>query len=127
MNWTVAFEDEFEVEFQEMPDDLQDELLAHALLLRDYGPNLGRPTVDTLNGSKYPNMKELRFGWQGGVWRVAFIFDPFRQAILLAAGDKAGVQQKRFYRTLITLADRRYSNYLDALHNAKRESHGKKT
>jgi hypothetical protein len=30
------------------------------------------------------------------VWRVAFAFDPEREAILLVAGDKAGVAQKRF-------------------------------
>jgi transcriptional regulator with XRE-family HTH domain len=67
---------------------LQDELLAHALLLSQVGPGLGRPTVDTLKGSKHANMKELRFGWQGEVWRVAFAFDPDRQAILLVGGDK---------------------------------------
>jgi hypothetical protein len=46
--WKVIFEDEFDTEFQVMPEGLQDEILAHALLLKDYGPNLGRPTVDTL-------------------------------------------------------------------------------
>ena len=74
--WTVIFEDEFDVEFQGMPEGLQDEILAHALLLRDYGPSLGRPTVDTLKGSKHSNMKELRFDWRSGVWRIAFAFDP---------------------------------------------------
>ena len=127
MAWVVAFDDEFEAEFQAMPAGLQDELLAHAVLLREFGPNLGRPTVDTLKGSKHANMKELRFGWQGGVWRVAFIFDPLRQALLLAAGDKAGAHQNRFYRKLITLADRRYDGYLVALHTEKGGRHGKKT
>lgn len=54
---------------------------------------LGRPYVDTLEGSKYPNMKELRFTADDGVWRVAFAFDPQREAIVLVAGDKAGVAQ----------------------------------
>jgi hypothetical protein len=40
------------------------------------GPNLGRPHVDTLEGSSHPNMKELRFNADGGVWRFAFAFDP---------------------------------------------------
>ena len=112
MTWTVIFEDGFDAEFQEMPEGLQDEILAHALLLKDYGPNLGRPTVDTLKGSKHNNMKELRFDWKGGVWRVAFAFDPQRQAVLLAAADKSGSDQKRVYRKLIALADRRYDRYL---------------
>lgn len=112
MTWAVIFEDEFDAEFQGMPEGLQDEILAHALLLKDYGPNLGRPTVDTLKGSKHNNMKELRFDWKGGVWRIAFAFDPQRQAVLLAAADKSGSDKKRVYRKLITLADRRYDRYL---------------
>lgn len=61
MHWTVLFHEEFDVEFQALDRDLQDELLAHAKLLQEFGPQLGRPVVDTLNGSKHPNMKELRF------------------------------------------------------------------
>ena len=98
-----------------MVEGLQDELLSHALLLREFGPNLGRPTVDTLKGSKFPNMKELRFSWEGEVWRVAFAFDPKRQAILLTGGDKAGAGQKRFYKRLIDIADERYRNHLAGL------------
>ena len=60
-------------------------------------------------------MKELRFKAAGGVWRVAFAFDPERQAILLVAGDKAGVAQKRFYKGLITRADDRFTGHLKAL------------
>jgi hypothetical protein len=112
MAWEVIFEDEFDAEFQGMPEGLQNEILAHALLLKDYGPSLGRPTVDTLKGSKHNNMKELRFDWKGGVWRVAFAFDPQRQAVLLAAADKSGSDQKRVYKKLISLADRRYDRYL---------------
>ena len=98
-----------------MAEGLQDELLAHALLLQEFGPNLGRPTVDTLNGSKFPNMKELRFNWEGEVWRVAFGFHAKRQAILLAGGDKAGAGQKRFYKRLIGNADERYGKHLTEL------------
>lgn len=89
MNWTVLFHGEFDSEFQTLAKGLQDELLAHALLLSKFGPSLGRPTVDTLNGSKHANMKELRFGWQGEVWRVAFAFDPKRQASYSWAVTKA--------------------------------------
>ncbi|NDE94423.1 MAG: addiction module toxin RelE, partial [Betaproteobacteria bacterium] len=88
MTWTVLFHDASDAEFEALVDELQDELLAHAKLLAEFGPNLGRPTVDTLKGSQHPNMKELRFSWSGQVWRVAFAFDPQRQAILLVGGDK---------------------------------------
>jgi hypothetical protein len=74
---------------------------------------LGRPHVDTLKGSKHANMKELRFEADGGVWRVAFAFDPKRRAVILVAGDKVGVAQARFYKALIAKADRRFAEHLE--------------
>ncbi len=123
MTWTVLFHDEFDAEFERLKADLQDELLAHARLLAEFGPNLGRPTVDTLKGSRHPNMKELRFSWNGQVWRVAFAFDPLRQAILLVGGDKGGADQRRFYKRLLAQADERYDNHL----TTQEVSHGKQT
>jgi hypothetical protein len=60
MTWTVLFHDAFVLEFETLAEDLQDELLAHAKLLAEFGPHLGRPTVDTLKGSHHGHMKELR-------------------------------------------------------------------
>lgn len=59
-------------EFDALPTAVLDELLAQAKLLETFGPSLGRPRVDTLNGSRHANMKELRFNAADGVWRVAF-------------------------------------------------------
>ena len=50
----------------------EDELLAKARVIEMFGPTTGRPRVDTLNGSKHANMKELRFDADDGVWRIAF-------------------------------------------------------
>ena len=128
MTWTVLFHDAFDAEFEALVEELQDELLAHAKLLAEFGPNLGRPTVDTLKGSQHANMKELRFSWNGQVWRVAFAFDPQRQAILLVGGDKGGVDQRRFYKRLLKVADERYDDHLSTLNETGKESkHGKKT
>jgi hypothetical protein len=128
MTWTVLFHDAFDTEFSALKEDLQDELLAHARLLAEFGPNLGRPTVDTPNGSRHTNMKELRLSWNGQVWRVAFAFDPQRQAILLVGGDKGGADQRRFYKRLINVADDRYDEHLGTLTQQSKESnHGKKT
>jgi len=74
--------------------------------------------VDTLKGSEHANMKELRFDAVGGVWRVAFAFDPRRQGILLVAGDKSGVSQDRFYKQLIAKADKRFVAHLERLQKA---------
>jgi hypothetical protein len=60
-------------------------------------------------------MKELRFRTDGGLWSVAFVFDPRRNAILLVAGDKSGVSEKKFYKRLIDKADNRYKEHLDNL------------
>ena len=102
-----------------MPLAVKEALLAATRLLKDYGPQLGRPHVDTLKGSKFANMKELRFSAEGGVWRVAFAFDPTRQGILLVAGDKSRVSESRFYRNLITKGDRRYAAHLVRLGRAR--------
>ena len=121
MKWIVRFHDEFEPEFDALPVEVQDELLACATVLAQIGPTLGRPHVDTLAGSKHANMKEIRFDAGDGAWRVAFAFDPKRGAVLLVAGDKSGVSQKRFYRSLIEKADGRFDRHLLALRKEEME------
>jgi hypothetical protein len=78
VQWAVEMSDEFEPEFDELHPDVQTEILALSLVLEEFGPQMGRPRVDTLNGSRHANMKELRFSAMDGEWRVAFAFDPKR-------------------------------------------------
>jgi hypothetical protein len=113
--WAVAFADDFLEEVAGHPKEVQDKIAALALVLEQFGPQLGRPRVDTLKGSRHANMKELRFEVDAGVWRVAFAFDPERKAILLAAGNKQGVSEARFYRELIKIADARFDAHLATL------------
>jgi hypothetical protein len=108
------FHDEFEPEF----DAVQDELYAE--VIERFGPETGRPHVDTLKGSAFANMKELRFEAADGEWRVAFAFDPKRHAILLVAGDKTGGSESKFYKRLIAKADARFERHLK-----KRKAEGK--
>jgi len=115
MTWTVLFHDQFVREYEHLSEQVQDELLVLVKLLQEFGFSLGRPHVDTLKNSKFKNMKELRFKADDGVWRVAFAFDPKRQAIILVAGDKSGGSQKRFYKQLIANADKRFQSHLDDL------------
>jgi hypothetical protein len=112
MAWVVIFDEAFDAEFAAFARDVQTALLAKARLLEHFGPQLGRPHVDTLKDSKHANMKELRFDAADGAWRAAFAFDALRQAIILVAGDKSGGSQKRFYRTLIATADKRLDDHL---------------
>jgi hypothetical protein len=110
--WEVDLHDDFVPEYRSLHIDVQDELLAHIALLEQFGPQLGRPRADTVNGSRHPNMKDLRFDAANGVWRVAFAFDLDRKAIVLVAGDKSGVSEKRFYRQLIDKADERFDAHV---------------
>jgi hypothetical protein len=107
--------DEFEPEFDALHPDVQTEILALSLVLEEFGPQLGRPRVDTLKGSRHANMKELRFSAMDGEWRVAFAFDPKRRAILPVAVDKSGGSEKRFYRELLRKADERLDAHLARL------------
>jgi hypothetical protein len=115
MRWEVKFHHDFEPEYSELSEPVQDELLAGMALLREFGPKLGRPHADTLSGSKHANLKELRFKAGGGVWRVVYAFDPNREGIVLLAGDKAGVGEKRFYKQLIAKSEKRYGAHLASI------------
>ena len=107
--------DEFKPEFDALARDVRREVLALSLVLQEFGPQLGRPRVDTLKGSRHSNMKELRFSAADGEWRVAFAFEPRRKAILLVCGDKSGGSEKRFYRHLIRKADKRFDAHLASI------------
>ncbi|MGL5114269.1 MAG: type II toxin-antitoxin system RelE/ParE family toxin [Beijerinckiaceae bacterium] len=120
MEWRVAFHPEFAAELERLSEPVEDELLALIELLKVFGPQLKRPGSDTLGGSSHANMKELRFNADNGVWRVAYAFDPGRNAILLVAGDKSGVSQKRFYKNLIAKADARFDEHLTALRRTEK-------
>ena len=123
MMWHVATTSAFDEWFADLDEDGREELIAKVELLKLLGPKLGRPHADTLNGSKHANMKELRADTADKVLRVAFAFDPNRAAILLVAGDKSGVSQKRFYQRLIARADRLFDAHLAAL-KAKKKGKG---
>jgi hypothetical protein len=75
--------------------------------------------VDTLAGSRHPNLKELRTRHHHHQYRVAFAFDPKRQAILLLGGDKTGANQRRFYQALIRVADAIMDRHLAELAKLK--------
>lgn len=111
-DWIVLFHEEFDAEFIALRRDVQTASLAKVRLLEVFGPQLNHPHVDTLKGSKHPNMKELPFDAADGAWRAAFAFDPLRRAIILVAGGKCGGGKRRFYHSLIATVDRRFEDHL---------------
>jgi hypothetical protein len=81
-------------------------------LLAETGPGLGRPLVDTLQGSSISNLKELRpRSGRDVAIRVLFVFDPWSQAVLLTAGNKAG-DWSRWYKSAIPIAEVAYEGWL---------------
>lgn len=81
-------------------------------LLADFGPTLGRPLVDHMRNSVIHNLKELRPGSsKRSEIRILFVFDPWRSAVLLVAGDKQG-NWRSWYQRNIPLAEVRYQAYL---------------
>jgi len=89
--------------------------------LREEGPALGRPLVDTIKGSALSNLKELRPGSAGATEvRLLFVFDPERQAVILVGGDKAG-NWSGWYRVAVPLAEQAYEDHLKRIEGEDRK------
>lgn len=101
--WDIEYADEFGAWWATLPEDAQESPAHDIGVLEAVGPGLGRPQVDTLKGSRFTNMKELRTQHKGEPYRTFFAFDPRRCAILLIGGNKGG--DGRFYERYVPLAD----------------------
>lgn len=110
--WEVLLHPEVDV-WLEFQSDSDYSLIRDALeALHIASPNLGRPFVDRLKGSKFHNMKELRP--RGSQIRLLFAFGLERSAIVLVAGDKTNVWNS-WYRRNIPIAEERYAEHLGQL------------
>lgn len=58
--WEVVTTDVFGEWLDTLDDTDRANVIAGMLLLQEKGPHLSRPYADTINGSKFINMKELR-------------------------------------------------------------------
>lgn len=105
--WSIYVVDEVREWIDELDDASHKRVVEGLDALAERGPKLGRPLVDTLRGSTLANLKELR----PGSIRILFVFDPWRSAILLVAGDKRNRWQE-WYVEAIPLAEERYQKYV---------------
>jgi hypothetical protein len=113
MEWDVEFTDEFGGWWDALSAEEQDSVNYSVRLLQEQGPSLKRPHADTLEGSSFPNMRELRIQHEGRPYRVLYAFDPRRVGILLLGGDKTG--NPRWYKEFIPKADEFYRRHLHEL------------
>lgn len=117
MIWEIIFHKEFEEWFFDRDVEVQKAIAIVLDVLEEQGAGLGRPYVDTIKGSTFTNMKELRVQHDGNPYRILFAFDPQRQAVLLIGGNKGG--DKRWYDVNISIADRRFVEYLEETNGGK--------
>lgn len=108
MRWGTKRTDEFNEWWETLTDADQARVSGSIKFLEMGGPDTGRPSVDSVKGSRHPNMKELR---ATQTIRIFFAFDPRRKAVLLIGGNKAG-KTKRFYRKMVIKADKIYDAHL---------------
>ncbi|MBO4576629.1 MAG: type II toxin-antitoxin system RelE/ParE family toxin [Neisseriaceae bacterium] len=113
--WEIIMLDPFLEWLAKLNIDAVRRIYATIEILEEQGNQLGRPYADTLKGSKYPNLKELRVAFGRSVFRICFVFDPLRNAVILCGGDKQGVNEQRFYKRLIVQAETIYEQYLQQL------------
>lgn len=112
--WAIETTDTFDKWFDALDDANRVNVLASLIVLQKKGPMLARPYADTVNGSRYNNMKELRVQSKGIPLRIFFAFDTTRKGILLCGGNKAA-NEKRFYAEMILIADREFTIHLENL------------
>jgi hypothetical protein len=101
--WDVEVTDEFKAWWSELTEAERISVERAVLLLEERGPHLPFPYSSKVNGSRHPGLRELRAQHQGHPYRVLYIFDPRRVALLLLGGGKTG--DDRWYEKNVPLAD----------------------
>ena len=102
---------EYEEWFTSQDEEAKVLINAKVLVLKEFGPNLGRPYVDTIKGSKYKNLKELRITHKKYVLRILFIFNKKRNCWFLIGGSKKGKNEEDFYEGIIKIAEKLLDKY----------------
>ena len=124
--WAVVSHPEFDDWLEALEPTSQEKVAALIRLLRQHGPNLGRPYADRIRGSRFKNLKELRPTSRADeALRVLYYFDKRRNGVLLVGGDKAG-NWSRWYVENIPVAEHRIDEHLLQLADAKKQVEARK-
>jgi hypothetical protein len=119
MEWEVEFTDEFGRWWDGLSAGEQKSVNRYVVLLRQAGPDLARPYADTIRGSKFSHMKELRVQHEGRPYRVLYAFDPRRSALLLIGGDKTG--NDCWYEEMVPKADALFAQHLTEIKRERKD------
>lgn len=115
MAWEVEYTDEFEVWWVKLDEEEQIDIDAVVSLLEEKGPHLPYPYSSDVKGAKYDALRELRIQHKGKPYRILYVFDPRRVAILLIGGKKVG--GRRWYDKFVPLAEKIYDEHFRSLKN----------
>ena len=112
MAWEVEYTDDFESWWNGLEEREQVKIAAAVRVLEENGPDLPFPLSSSISASAY-RLRELRVQVHGRPYRILYIFDPRRVAILLLGGDKTG--DDRWYQVNVPKAERLYEQHLEDL------------
>jgi len=113
MAWDVEYTDKFEAWWAGLNEEEQIDIDAVVGLLEEKGPHLPYPYSSDVKGAKYGSIRELRIQHEGKPYRILYVFDPRRTAILLIGGKKTG--GRRWYDEYVPMAEKIYENHLQTL------------
>ena len=104
--------DEFEEWFDALDDKDERSVIKYVEMLAIDGVKLGFPYSSAIKGADFP-LRELRVQSGGKPLRVFYAFDPEQDVLLIIGGDKSGAGDKRFYKRMVTLSEKLWSEYLE--------------
>lgn len=109
MSVNILVTDEFEEWFQSNDSATRVRLSAVIDMLENFGVSLPFPYSSKILGARY-NLRELRTEIAARDYRMFYVFDPKRNAVMLLGGDKTGV--KNWYEKNVVRAESIYEKYL---------------
>ena len=118
MAYEIERTDEFTAWWDGLSDKQQIEVAKIVGVLAEKGPNLKRPYVGKIDGSKkIPNLKELIIQFAGDPYRVFFMFDERKFGILLLGARKTGGKKAEaaWYKARIAEVELIYEQYITEL------------
>jgi len=117
--WEIEYTDGFEVWWDSLSEEEQEEMNAKVELLEEHGPTLSRPHADRIESSRHSNMKELRGKVNERRLRALFAFDPRRTALLLIGGDKT--DDPKWYERFVPIADDLFDQHLREIEQERKK------
>ncbi len=120
MKCTVAVTEECKAWMLTLTVNERARVFAYLDILEEQGTGLSGKYSSGIKGAKHTAMRELRCQIDARPFRIFYIFDLNRNAVVLIGGDKTGKNQDRWYREMVRKADEIYERYAAMQKSQKR-------